>query len=291
MRNKLGNLIGRPIRSYQRDELLPRSETPRYPLNLSTLPLHAPKISPSVILWPHTHTRPLTEKTHHHLIFKPHPPLSRSFSYQKTNTTKMSTRPLIIGPESGPEHPFPYRMEGPVIQGFGRGSKELGIPTANLPVDSSHTPWIADIPSGVYFGWAALRLPKDHPAATTTTTTTTTTSPSSGGGEEEYSIFPMVMSVGYNPFYKNTVRSAEVHVLHAFAADFYGVHMRLLITGFIREEKDYAGLEALIADINFDCEVARQSLARPAWKPKQVAEDGTLDCSWLLRPAEDQETK
>ena len=121
----------------------------------------------------------------------------------------------------------------------------------------------------------------------------------------------MVMSIGYNPFYKNTVRSAEVHVLRRFGADFYGAEMRLLITGFIREERDYAGLEALIADINFDCDVARRSLARPAWAPREVEVEvevgkgsgndgeegtreekkrlrGTLDCGWLIRPSEEE---
>ena len=43
----------------------------------------------------------------------------------------------------------------------------------------------------------------------------------------------MVMSIGYNPFYKNTVRSAEVHVLHPFKEDFYGSEMALSILGFI----------------------------------------------------------
>jgi len=30
------------------------------------------------------------------------------------------------GPESGPEMPFPIKLQGPVIKGFGRGSKEVG---------------------------------------------------------------------------------------------------------------------------------------------------------------------
>jgi len=34
------------------------------------------------------------------------------------------SRPLIIGPDSGPEAPYPLQMEGEVIKGFGRGSKE-----------------------------------------------------------------------------------------------------------------------------------------------------------------------
>lgn len=92
----------------------------------------------------------------------------------------------------------------------------------------------------------------------------------------------MVMSIGYNPFYNNTVRSAEVHVLHKFGADFYGVEMRLLILGYIRDEQNYDGLEALIDDINTDCEVAKTSLGREAWKPTGQ-EDGKLDGSWLTR--------
>lgn len=106
----------------------------------------------------------------------------------------------------------------------------------------------------------------------------------------------MVMSIGYNPFYKNTVRSAEVHVLHKFGADFYGAQMRLLLLGYVRDELDYSGLEALIKDINIDCEVARNSLAREAWRPKEGViiakeegvgielETGSLDGSWLVRP-------
>ena len=101
----------------------------------------------------------------------------------------------------------------------------------------------------------------------------------------------MVMSIGYNPFYKNTVRSAEVHVLHKFADDFYGAHMRLLLLGFIRTERDYDSLEALVKDIEFDCEVSRNSLRRKAWAPRKglVVDgevDGTLDVEWLVRPLE-----
>ena len=163
-------------------------------------------------------------------------------------------------------------MEGKVIKGFGRGSKELGIPTANLPVNESSTPWIADIKSGVYFGWASLLLPSSHPNRPT---------PSSEA-PSGFSIYPMVMSIGYNPVYKNKERSAEVHVLHDFGADFYGVEMRLLIMGFIREEKDYPSLEALIEDIHTDCDVARNSLNREAWSLRETGK-GTLDGSWLVR--------
>jgi riboflavin kinase len=36
-------------------------------------------------------------------------------------------RPMIIGPDAGPEDGYPLQMEGKVISGFGRGSKEVRI--------------------------------------------------------------------------------------------------------------------------------------------------------------------
>lgn len=75
----------------------------------------------------------------------------------------------------------------------------------------------------------------------------------------------MVMSIGYNPFYRNTVRSAEVHLLHKFSQDFYGSHMRVEILGYIRPELDYVDKESLVRDIETDIEVARASLARENW--------------------------
>lgn len=145
------------------------------------------------------------------------------------------------------------------------------------------TPWISDAKSGVYFGWAALELGKDHPNYKPPPSSTSPAGQGeSGENKGGFCIFPMVMSIGYNPFYHNTVRSAEVHVLDKFAADFYGVNMRLLIVGYIRDEKNYEGLEALIEDINTDCEVARRSLEREAWK-LAGQQGGTLDASWLTR--------
>lgn len=76
----------------------------------------------------------------------------------------------------------------------------------------------------------------------------------------------MVMSIGYNPFFKNKVRSAEVHVLHKFETDFYGSEMAISILGYIRPEYDYVSVEALVEDINTDIEVARRSLERAAWQ-------------------------
>jgi riboflavin kinase len=54
--------------------------------------------------------------------------------------------------------------------------------------------------------------------------------------------------------------------MHAFTHDFYGRYLNLSILGFIRPEYDYVSKDSLIADIKEDIEVARRSLARPAYQ-------------------------
>lgn len=75
----------------------------------------------------------------------------------------------------------------------------------------------------------------------------------------------MVMSIGWNPFYKNTIRSVEVHIVHSFPEDFYGTRMNLVILGFIRPEYDYVSKEALIEDIKMDIKVGLNSLEREGY--------------------------
>jgi len=53
-----------------------------------------------------------------------------------------------------PVHPA-LRIKGPVIHGFGRGSKELGIPTANLDA-AALAPELDRVETGVYYGWASV---------------------------------------------------------------------------------------------------------------------------------------
>ncbi|PKS11516.1 hypothetical protein jhhlp_003281 [Lomentospora prolificans] len=237
-------------------------------------------------------------------------------------------RPLIVGSDEGPEAPYPYQMEGKITTGFQRGSTlisectynawrlsphltltltrtnnppklfsfyrnpetddlQIGFPTANLPINLTRTPWINTIPTGVYFGWSSLRLPASHADNPFSSSSSSSAAPSS-----PYALYPMVMSIGYNPYFKNTVRTAEVHILHKFEETFYGEPLRLLILGYIRPEKDYPSLEALIEDIRFDTRVAAESLKRKKWAPKGVSvvggwEEGELDVQWLVREEED----
>ncbi|KAJ2776305.1 riboflavin kinase [Coemansia interrupta] len=152
--------------------------------------------------------------------------------------TPAQQRPPIVGPPS-PQPPYPILVSGSVVKGFGRGGKQLGIPTANLAEDAVERT-LRDLPVGVYLGWAQI----------------------SG----QRAVWPMVMSLGWNPYFQNERRSGEVHVIHTFDEDFYGRTLNVAILAYIRPERNYESLEALVEDIRCDIEVAHRSLAREAYQ-------------------------
>ncbi|XP_050463309.1 riboflavin kinase [Cataglyphis hispanica] len=129
---------------------------------------------------------------------------------------------------------LPYFLSGTVIKGFGRGSKALGIPTANLS-ESVVNSLLKDLDTGIYYGWASLH------------------------GQ----VYKMVTSIGWNPYYKNEKKSMEVHLLHKFPNDFYGAEIKVIIAGYIRPEKDFSSLEELIREIKNDIAIAEQKLEEP----------------------------
>ncbi|EMD41115.1 hypothetical protein CERSUDRAFT_80762 [Gelatoporia subvermispora B] len=170
------------------------------------------------------------------------------------------TRPSIVGPEV-PESPFPIVLTGAVQRGFGRGGKDLGCPTANLP-DESILPMSSVTQTGVYYGYAQVSREKDGEVIL---------------AEEDSQVFPMVMSLGWNPFYKNEKLTAEIHIMHDFKKDFYGHEMQAIVLGYIRPELDYVSREALIEDIETDKRVALTSLARPGYE--KFREDPLFDAT------------
>ncbi|KAF5475596.1 hypothetical protein F2P56_007388, partial [Juglans regia] len=131
----------------------------------------------------------------------------------------------------------PWYIGGPVIKGYGRGSKVLGIPTANLSTEG-HSALLSEHPSGVYFGWAGL---------------------STRG------VFKMVMSIGWNPYFDNKEKTIEPWLLNDFAEDFYGEELHLVVIGYIRPEANFPSLEDLIAKIHEDRRVAEAALDLPPY--------------------------
>lgn len=130
---------------------------------------------------------------------------------------------------------FPCYAEGEVIKGFGRGSKELGIPTANFSEEVVEKLPVA-IQGGVYYGWANV---DDGP------------------------VYQMVMSIGNNPYYKNEKRSMETHIIHTFGEDFYGSMLKVVMLGFIRPMKNFSSLDELITEIHEDILHAKEYLDQP----------------------------
>ena len=126
-----------------------------------------------------------------------------------------ASRPEIVGPEV-PQKPFPILLSGVVQRGFGRGGKDLGCPTgtcailllerprlssiylANLP-DESITPMSSVTQTGVYYGYAQVSADKDGKTVL---------------AADDGEVHPMVMSLGWNPFYKNERMSAVSSLNH-----------------------------------------------------------------------------
>lgn len=111
---------------------------------------------------------------------------------------------------------------------------------ANLP-DESITHMASIAKPGVYYGYARVYPVNERPSELPT---------------EDLVVLPMVMSLGWNPFYKNqrmtAVRTAcfrkvccsntciqEIHIMHKFNSDFYGCKLKALVLGYIRPELDY----------------------------------------------------
>ncbi|KAK3609980.1 hypothetical protein CHS0354_011822 [Potamilus streckersoni] len=133
---------------------------------------------------------------------------------------------------------LPHFAEGKVVKGFGRGSKELGIPTANFPQDVvDKLP--EEIGEGVYFGWARVNSKP---------------------------VYKMVMSIGWNPYYKNKKKSMETHIINEFEEDFYGSELKVVMLGYIRPMRDFKSLDELIKAIQADIKEAEEKLELPEYK-------------------------
>ena len=118
---------------------------------------------------------------------------------------------------------LPVMLSAKVVHGFKRGSKELGIPTANLDMDELGVSG-ESLNRGIYYGWAKLGS----------------------------SIHKAVVSVGWNPYYKNEKKAIEAHLLTKDMADFYDEKLSVLLCGYLRDEANFNGLEELISCIGED---------------------------------------
>ena len=142
---------------------------------------------------------------------------------------------------------LPLRLQSVVVRGFGRGSSDLGIPTANLDRDNCQsksvptgsTPLMANLPTGIYWGYARI-------------------------GQDQ--VYTAAISIGYNPTYRNEEKTVEPHLIapeqdprrhksscgETVLQDFYNQPIRLTVIEYLRPELPFEGLDKLIAAIKAD---------------------------------------
>jgi riboflavin kinase/FMN adenylyltransferase len=120
-----------------------------------------------------------------------------------------------------------YAIEGVVRHGDGRG-KDLGYPTANIEMSDYQRP---------KYGIYAVRVTLDD-------------------GSE----YPGVASLGIRPMFDPPQELLEAY-LFGFDGDLYDHKVAIALHGYIREEKKFDGLDALMAAMRDDEAAARKLLA------------------------------
>ena len=123
-----------------------------------------------------------------------------------------------------------HRIDGPVIGGAQRG-RDLGFPTANMSIDGLHPPKF-----GVY---AVLVDVLEGPHAGS---------------------YKGAASIGVRPMFGKNRANIETH-LFDFFGDLYGTPLSVGLIEFLRPEWKFETLEALVAQIDADCQKCRNILS------------------------------
>src|SRR4051795_7117229 len=123
----------------------------------------------------------------------------------------------------------PYEVRGVVVVGDKRG-RLLGFPTANVEVPNQ----VCMPADGVYAGWYERPDGRVHPCA---------------------------INLGRRPtFYEHADHSLlEAHLLD-FTDDLYGERAEVRFVHFLRSERKFDGIDALVAQLQHDVEAARHAL-------------------------------
>lgn len=173
----------------------------------------------------------------------------------------MVNAPVIymLGSESGPEAPFPVKFDGKVVQGTGRSTAELGIPTANL---SGVSDQVKLRMGGVFAAWACIQMPRnsngesiavmDDMLPTDWLEAVVTIAPSRHA--------PPSVAM------KNSV---SVHIIHDFEeTHFIDAKLKVLLMGFLHPASPpHTPPDHLAAEHSQDVMNTLASLGRAAWGP------------------------
>ena len=123
------------------------------------------------------------------------------------------------------------KLVGKVVHGFQRGSKQLGVPTANLEMTATNESLLMTAVPGVYMAHCELTQ-KSYKAA---------------------------VSVGWNPVYDNAQKTLEAYLISdENLDDFYGQSMQVHLKRYIRPEAWYDSFDALLIAISADIQQTTQ---------------------------------
>ncbi|MFT3970545.1 MAG: bifunctional riboflavin kinase/FAD synthetase [Micropruina sp.] len=128
----------------------------------------------------------------------------------------------------------PFRFAGVVAHGDHRG-RELGFPTANLPVPED----LACPADGVYAGWVTRLDGRDAHGE-----------PLPDGASAPR--WPAAISVGTNPTFDGVQRRVESYVLGRTDLELYGAPIAVDFIERIRGQVRFEGIDALIVQMNDD---------------------------------------
>jgi riboflavin kinase len=129
--------------------------------------------------------------------------------------------------------PSPLKLESKVIAGFKRGSKLLGVPTANLEITQEISNLLSKIHTGVYYGHLNFLE-------------------NSISSIDRSRSYKGVLSIGYNPYFDNQSKTIEVFLIDYEGEDFYDHKVSLTIQGFLRTEASFENFAELVTAISYD---------------------------------------
>jgi riboflavin kinase/FMN adenylyltransferase len=129
----------------------------------------------------------------------------------------------------------PFALHGRVVRGDQRG-RELGYPTANVPVSSSRTAVPAD---GVYAGWLRRLDVTDAPW------------------------WPAAISVGTNPTFEGIDRRVESYVLDRTDLELYDDLVEVVFVERLRGMVKFDDVDDLVRQMAADVDTSRALLVEP----------------------------
>ncbi|PGH02266.1 hypothetical protein AJ80_08891 [Polytolypa hystricis UAMH7299] len=178
---------------------------------------------------------------------------SKAGRYDATVCDSMLDGPLtVVGPDSGPEAPFPVRFEGKVVPGTGISTRELGIPTANL---SGVPDQIKMRMGGVFTAWTCIL-------------------PTKGLEEmagEWYEAVVTIAPLRNAPPGVVLKKKVTVHIINDFEGlSFLNTTVKILLMGYMHPSAPNMSGKDFVDEHAQDVLTALASLGRANWAPQEA---------------------